>query len=71
DKTTYRGLPGAIWEFKFQGRERMYRAIDLGFGKQGGKAYALYLSAPADEWGDYLDVFRNARDGFKIEDGSS
>ncbi|MFI1333336.1 protein kinase [Streptomyces sp. NPDC020845] len=71
DKTTYRGLPGAIWEFQFQGRERMYRAIDLGFGKEGGKAYALYLSAPADEWADYLEVFRNARDGFKIEDASS
>ncbi|MFD8384111.1 protein kinase [Streptomyces sp. NPDC059679] len=71
DKTKYRGLPGAIWEFKFQGRERMYRAIDLGFGEEGGKAYALYLSAPADEWADYLEVFRNARDGFKLEDGSS
>ncbi|MGW3564125.1 protein kinase domain-containing protein [Streptomyces sp. NPDC000941] len=71
DKTTYRGLPGAIWEFKFQGRERMYRAIDLGFGKEGDKAYALYLSAPADEWDDYLPVFRNVRDGFKFENGSS
>lgn len=71
DKTTYRNLPGAIWEFKFQGRERMYRAIDLGFGEEGGKAYALYLSAPADEWDTYLPVFRNVRDGFKIEDSSS
>ncbi|MEU7238666.1 serine/threonine-protein kinase [Streptomyces sparsogenes] len=70
-ETKYRDLPGAIWEFKFQGRERWYRAIDLGFGEEGGKAYAIYLSAPADEWGDYLPVFRNVRDGFKIEDGTS
>jgi eukaryotic-like serine/threonine-protein kinase len=70
-ETKYRDLPGAIWEFKFQGRERWYRAIDLGFGEEGGKAYAIYLSAPADDWGDYLPVFRNVRDGFKIEDSSS
>ncbi|MER7790051.1 serine/threonine-protein kinase [Streptomyces sp. NPDC097640] len=70
-ETKYRGLPGAIWEFKFQGRERWYRAIDLGFGKEGGKAYALYLSAPADEWETYLPVFQNVKEGFKIEDSSS
>ncbi|WP_415925326.1 protein kinase domain-containing protein [Streptomyces sp. ME19-01-6] len=70
DNTKYRGLPGAIWEFKFQGRERSYRAIDLGFGEEGGKAYAIYLSAPSDDWGDYLPVFRHVRDGFKIEDSS-
>ncbi|OMI33355.1 serine/threonine-protein kinase [Streptomyces sparsogenes] len=69
--TKYRGQPGAIWEFKFQGRERWYRAIDLGFGVEGGKEYAIYLSAPADEWGDYLPVFRNVKEGFKIEDGTS
>ncbi|MFD8865316.1 serine/threonine-protein kinase [Streptomyces sp. NPDC059590] len=70
-ETKYRGLPGAIWEFKFQGRERWYRAIDLGFGEEGGKAYALYLSAPADEWETYLPVFQNVKEGFKIEESSS
>lgn len=70
-ETKFRDQPGAIWEFKFEGRERWYRAIDLGFGEEGGKAYAIYLSAPADEWDTYLPVFQNVRDGFAIEDSSS
>ncbi|NLU73061.1 serine/threonine protein kinase [Streptomyces sp. HNM0575] len=48
--TTYQGRKAAIWEYTWQGRARMYHAVDLGFGKEGGRHYALYLSAPDADW---------------------
>ncbi|OEV05210.1 serine/threonine-protein kinase [Streptomyces oceani] len=68
-RTTYRGMPAAVWEFTFQGREREFRAIYLGFGKPGGKEYALYLSAPSADWGSGQKVFAQVRERLVIEPG--
>jgi hypothetical protein len=40
----------AIWEWTWMGSDRRFHAIDLGFGKEGGMGYAVYLSAPDDDW---------------------
>ncbi|WP_190130156.1 serine/threonine-protein kinase [Streptomyces mashuensis] len=63
--TRFRGEPAAIWEFTFRGRAREFRAVDLGFGREGEKEYAVYLSAPSAEWGRYSRVFDVVRDGFR------
>ncbi|NUP45334.1 MAG: serine/threonine protein kinase, partial [Streptomyces sp.] len=63
-ETTFRGKPAAVWEFTFQGRARVFRAIDLGYGTAGGREYDIYLSAPESEWSTYRPVFDNVRDGF-------
>ncbi|MFF7648266.1 serine/threonine-protein kinase [Streptomyces sp. NPDC007983] len=65
-ETTYRGMPAAIWEFRFKGRARWFRAIDLGFGNEGDKEYAIYLSAPEDQWSQYRPVFDKVRDGMHL-----
>ncbi|MEV0369993.1 serine/threonine-protein kinase [Streptomyces sp. NPDC050636] len=62
--TTFRDDPAAIWEFRFKGRAREFRAADLGFGREGGKEYAIYLSAPDAQWQQYESVFAAVRDGF-------
>ncbi|MFF5303804.1 protein kinase [Streptomyces sp. NPDC013161] len=63
-QTTFQQQPAAIWEFTFQGRARVFRAIDLGFGREGGREYDIYLSAPDAKWDTYRPVFDTARDGF-------
>ncbi|WP_328774182.1 serine/threonine-protein kinase [Streptomyces sp. NBC_00286] len=63
-KTTFRGEPAAIWEFTFQGRARAFRAIDLGYGREGAKEYDIYLSAPDAQWTTFRPVFDKVRDGF-------
>ncbi|WP_438486374.1 serine/threonine-protein kinase [Streptomyces sp. S186] len=63
--TVFQGDPAAIWEFTFQGRAREFRGIDLGFGREGGKEYALYVSAPSADWSRYEAVFANVKDGFR------
>ncbi|WP_405952598.1 serine/threonine protein kinase [Streptomyces prunicolor] len=63
-QTTFRQQPAAIWEFTFQGRARVFRAIDLGFGREGDREYDIYLSAPDAKWDTYRPVFDTARDGF-------
>ncbi|MGK5733286.1 serine/threonine protein kinase, partial [Streptomyces sp. URMC 124] len=63
--TEYRGQPAAIWEFTWQGRAREYRAADLGFGRPGGKEYAIYLSAPKADWHKHSQVFDVVREGFR------
>ncbi|MEU7135609.1 serine/threonine-protein kinase [Streptomyces sp. NPDC046261] len=68
--TTFRGRPAAIWEFTFRGSARPFRAADLGFGRPGGKEYAIYLSAPEADWHKHKKVFDDVRDGFRLpEDG--
>ncbi|WP_406431882.1 serine/threonine protein kinase [Streptomyces sp. NBC_00631] len=64
-RTAFRGQPAAIWEFTFQGRARVFRAIDLGYGRDGGREYDIYLSAPDAKWDTYRPVFDNVRDGFR------
>ncbi|MFJ9712169.1 serine/threonine-protein kinase [Streptomyces sp. NPDC101234] len=64
-RTAFRGQPAAIWEFTFQGRVRVFRAIDLGYGREGGREYDIYLSAPDAKWETYRPVFDNVRDGFR------
>ncbi|WP_043662463.1 serine/threonine-protein kinase [Streptomyces xylophagus] len=63
-QTTFRQQPAAVWEFTFQGRVRVFRAIDLGFGKEGDREYDIYLSAPDAKWDTYRPVFDKVRDGF-------
>ncbi|WP_155058333.1 serine/threonine-protein kinase [Streptomyces blattellae] len=63
-KTTFRDQPAAVWEFTFQGRARVFRAIDLGYGSAGGREYDIYLSAPDARWETYRPVFDAVRDGF-------
>ncbi|MFJ5674426.1 serine/threonine-protein kinase [Streptomyces sp. NPDC093097] len=63
--TIYQGDPAAIWEFTFQGKARQYRGIDLGFGREGGREYAIYVSAPSANWGKFEQVFSNVKDGFR------
>lgn len=64
-RTAFRGEPAAIWEFTFRGRARVFRAIDLGYGREGGREYDVYLSAPDADWDTYRPVFDNVRDGFR------
>ena len=66
--TRWRDQPAAIWEFTWQGKTRTWHAIDLGFGEEGGTAYAIYLSAPDDQWATYKPVFDNAVAGIRITD---
>ncbi|MDI5972745.1 protein kinase [Streptomyces sp. SL13] len=56
---------GAIWEWTWNGAVRKYHAIDLGFGKPGGTGYALYLSAPDEQWNQELPVFTVATRTFR------
>ncbi|WP_033320463.1 serine/threonine-protein kinase [Streptomyces yerevanensis] len=63
-KTTFRGQPAAVWEFTFQGRARAFRAIDLGYGREGAKEYDIYLSAPDAQWATFRPVFDKVRNGF-------
>ncbi|MBL1091825.1 serine/threonine protein kinase [Streptomyces sp. 9-7] len=63
--TVFQGDPAAIWEFTFGGRARTYRGIDLGFGREGDKEYAIYVSAPAANWTKFEKVFSNVKDGFR------
>ncbi|MEU9112601.1 protein kinase [Streptomyces sp. NPDC048483] len=65
--TIFRGSPAAIWEYRWQGRAREFRAMDLGFGREGEKEYAIYLSAPYDRWQQYVPVFTAVRDGFSYK----
>ncbi|MFJ8595465.1 protein kinase [Streptomyces sp. NPDC093598] len=64
-RTTFREQPAAVWEFTFQGRARLFRAIDLGYGHEGGREYDIYLSAPNVQWDTYRPVFDRVRDGFR------
>ncbi|MEC4017472.1 serine/threonine-protein kinase [Streptomyces sp. H27-D2] len=64
--TTFRSEPAAIWEFTFQGRQRQFRAADLGFGHEGGREYAVYLSAPSADWDRYKPVFDRVKDGLRL-----
>ncbi|WP_338895381.1 serine/threonine-protein kinase [Streptomyces sp. TG1A-60] len=63
-RTTFRGQPAAVWEFTFHGRARAFRAIDLGYGREGEREYDIYLSAPDTEWDTHRPVFDKVRDGF-------
>lgn len=66
--TSFRGYPAAVWECTFQGSASTFRAIDLGFGREGGTEYAIYLSAPSAEWQRYRTVFAHVRDGLRLPD---
>ncbi|MDX3453486.1 serine/threonine-protein kinase [Streptomyces sp. ME02-8801-2C] len=65
-RTTYRGQKAAIWEFTIQGRARVFHGIELGFGKEGGREYDIYVSAPEEKWDTYRPVFDRVREGFRI-----
>lgn len=65
DRTTFRGQPAAIWECTFAGRVRTFRAIDLGFGREGDREYDIYLSAPDTQWDTYRPVFDKVKEGLR------
>ncbi|MGW2326821.1 serine/threonine-protein kinase [Streptomyces sp. NPDC001700] len=65
DRTTFRGQPAAIWECTFAGRVRTFRAIDLGFGREGEREVDIYLSAPDAQWGTYRPVFDKVKEGLR------
>ncbi|WP_264483356.1 serine/threonine-protein kinase [Streptomyces pinistramenti] len=69
--TVFQSDPAAIWEFTFQGRAREYHGIDLGFGREGNKEYAIYVSAPSADWEKYREVFSQVKDGFRKTDPAS
>ncbi|MFJ6786566.1 serine/threonine-protein kinase [Streptomyces angustmyceticus] len=69
--TIFQGDPAAIWEFTFGGRARTFRGIDLGFGREGAKEYALYVSAPEADWAKFEKVFAVVKDGFRRTDPKS
>ncbi|WP_431954091.1 serine/threonine-protein kinase [Actinacidiphila sp. bgisy167] len=66
--TRWRDRPAAVWEFAFRGRARDFRAIDLGFGEPGGREFAVYLSAPTAQWGDFRTAFDNAVAGLVVHE---
>lgn len=63
--TSYQGQDAALWEYTWQGRTRQYHAVDLGFGAEGERQYAIYLSAPHSEWGSSKKFFDTAVDSFR------
>ncbi|MEU6549575.1 serine/threonine-protein kinase [Streptomyces sp. NPDC046915] len=63
-RTAFRGEPAVVWEFTFRGRARVFRAADLGYGREGGREYDLYLSAPDARWATFRPVLDTLRDGF-------
>jgi tRNA A-37 threonylcarbamoyl transferase component Bud32 len=65
-RTTFQEKPAAVWEFTFKGRVRAFRAIDLGFGQEGGREYDIYLSAPDLEWDTFRPVFDTVSAGFRV-----
>lgn len=66
--TVFQGDPAAIWEFTFQGRARAFRGMDLGFGREGAKEYAICVTAPKDNWTKFEKLFTNVKDGFRRTD---
>ncbi|MDX3513705.1 serine/threonine-protein kinase [Streptomyces caniscabiei] len=66
-RTTFRGEPAAVWEFTFQGRARTFRAIDLGYGREGEREYDIYLSAPDLDWDVYRPVYDKVKNGFTTD----
>ncbi|WP_369247922.1 protein kinase [Streptomyces sp. R41] len=67
ERTAFQGKAAAVWEFTFKGRVRAFRAIDLGFGQEGGKEYDIYLSAPEARWDKYRPVFDKVKAGFRTD----
>ncbi|MER7689514.1 serine/threonine-protein kinase [Streptomyces sp. NPDC097610] len=65
-RTTFQEKPAAVWEFTFEGRVRTFRAIDLGFGQEGGREYDIYLSAPDLKWDSFRPVFDTVSAGFRV-----
>ncbi|WKX70909.1 serine/threonine-protein kinase [Streptomyces sp. XD-27] len=65
-KTAFRGQTAAVWEMSWRGKTRDWYAIDLGWGREGEREYALYLSAPKEEWDRYSPIFDKVRDGLGL-----
>lgn len=49
EPTTYRGYPGAVWEFVYSDEGVVYRAVVLGL-VAGQYRYALYFETPDADW---------------------
>ncbi|MCP2311075.1 serine/threonine-protein kinase [Kitasatospora paracochleata] len=69
ERTTYQGLPAAVWDFTFTGKTREYRVSCLAV-ERGGTLFSVYLSAPSADWARnravldaVLDSLRLSQDG--------
>jgi hypothetical protein len=58
----YNGWPAADWEFTFGENTHV---LNRGFVPSEDKGYALYFSAPEDQWADSLSIFQTAADTFQ------
>lgn len=66
DSTRFRGKPAGYWEFTFQGKERGFRAAEVGFSTDDGTQYVIYLSAPSEQWDHFKPAFDAAVEGIRL-----
>ncbi len=64
DTVDYNGWPAADWEFTF-GEDGTTHVLNRGFVPNENKGYALYMSAPEEQWGDSQSIFQTAADTFQ------
>jgi tRNA A-37 threonylcarbamoyl transferase component Bud32 len=64
DSVDYNGWPAADWEFTF-GEDGTTHVLNRGFVPNENKGYALYLSAPDEQWDESLPVFQTAAETFR------
>lgn len=60
----YRGWEAADWEFTF-GESGTSHVLNRGFVPSESKGYAIYLSAPDEQWDASLPIFQTAADTFQ------
>ena len=64
DTVDYNGWPAADWEFTF-GEDGTTHVLNRGFVPNENKGYAIYMSAPEEQWGDSQSIFQTAADTFQ------
>ena len=63
DKVDYNDWKAADWEFTF-GDEGTTHVLNRGFVPNENKGYAIYLSAPDEQWDESRSIFLTAADTF-------
>ncbi|HEU4911093.1 MAG TPA: protein kinase [Actinomycetes bacterium] len=64
ESVDYRGWEAADWEFTF-GESGTSHVLNRGFVPSENKGYAIYLSAPDEQWDASLPIFQTAADTFQ------
>ncbi|RII22171.1 hypothetical protein DSC45_00390 [Streptomyces sp. YIM 130001] len=70
EENTYRGRPGAVWEYTFTEAKtgRTVHAIDQGYVAEDGTEYAIYLTDYDENWPNGSEeTFRVALDTWRLE----